>query len=378
MSTLGSMKSRPTASLSMEAGSWDESEQDEESHRSIKGVVSYGADYTVDGLVKRVRQKTFDIPPFQRKQVWSRTQKSRFIESLLLDLPVPGIFVASLPVPGVSLNNRSKYFVIDGQQRLLALQTFCDITMEKRERFRLCGVEKRWKNKYFEDLTIDDQQRLDDAIIHTTIIKQEKSKSTPTNNDAILEIFHRLNTGGNFLSPQEIRVALAFDLAMSKLLEEANEDSTWRGIYGNPNKRMKDRELILRFWALYLQHESYKEPMRVFLNDFYKDASEFEEEKRRNLVKIFSNAIEIIYNGVGEKVFRPDKVINAAVFDSVMVGIAKRLALGEIFNIGEIKSAYEDLLNNKKYQDAYMSRTSRTEKVHTRIRAAIEAFKDIS
>lgn len=379
MGNLDAMEAKSAASRDGDSGDAGETEE-EESHLPIKGVVSYGADYTVDGLVKRVRERTFDIPPFQRKEVWNRTQKSRFIESLLLNLPVPGIFVASLPVPGVSLNretNQSKYFVIDGQQRLLALQTFCDTTIEKRGRFRLCGVEKCWKNKYFEDLTSDEQWRLNDAIIHTTMIKQEMSEQMSDNNHAILEIFHRLNTGGNFLSPQEIRVSLSPELAMSNLLEEANEDSTWREIYGHPNKRMKDRELILRFWALYLNHESYKEPMRGFLNGFYKDASKFKEENLREFINIFSNAIKTIRNGVGKEAFRPDKFINAAVFDSVMVGIAKRLSSGEIRNVGEIKTAYEALLNDEKYQDAYMNRTSRTEKVRTRISAAIKAFRDI-
>lgn len=361
----------------------DETEE-EESHRPIEGIFSYGADYTVDGLVKRVRDRSYDIPRFQRKDIWSSVQKSRFIESLLLNLPVPGIFVAEDPGIFISKENLDKeggeqfrYIVIDGQQRLLALRQFCDTEIEKGKRLRLIGVQAPWEKKYFEDLSIDDRRQLDNSIIHTTIIKQVE----PKNGDAILEVFHRLNTGGNLLSPQEIRVAVSFNHEMSEFLESINENEDWRYIYGNQNKRMKDQELILRFWALYEEYEEYRDPMRGFLDNFYKKASFLSAGKRREFVRTFSNvfssAIKTIRSELDRKAFRPERTINAAVFDSIMVGIAKRLDFGEIKSRGEIEAAYDNLMRNEGYRNACLVGTSKIDKVKARITAAVGAFKNI-
>jgi len=380
MSNLDAMKAKSASSLE-ETPEVEDDAEEEESHRPIKGIFSYGADYTVDGLVKRVRDRSYDIPRFQRKDVWTFVQKSRFIESLLLDLPVPGIFVAEDPGIFISKEDlgregeKSRHIVIDGHQRLLALRQFCDTEMEKGKRLRLVGVQDPWNNKYFHDLPIDDRRRLEDSIIHTTIIKQRD----PGNSDAILEVFHRLNTGGNLLSAQEIRVAVSFSYEMSNLLEEITESKDWKRLYGKrPSKRMKDQELILRFWALYEDYEKYKDPMRGFLDGFYKKASSSVWAKKRGeFSKTFSNVIKTIRRELDRKAFRPERSINAAVFDSVMVGIAKRLDSGEIKSRGEVEIAYDNLMKGKKYRDACQEGTSKIVKVTTRISAAIDAFKGV-
>ena len=86
-------------------------------------ISSYGADYPVDGLVKRLKDGTIYVPPFQRSYVWSIRDASRFVESLLLGLPVPGVFLAKE-------EPTNKLLVIDGQQRLRSLQFFYDRLFE--------------------------------------------------------------------------------------------------------------------------------------------------------------------------------------------------------------------------------------------------------
>ena len=80
-------------------------------------ITSYGADYPVDSLVRRLKNKTIFVPPFQRRFVWNKFESSKFIESLLLGLPVPGIFLSKEP-------EMNKLLIVDGQQRLLSL-LFC-------------------------------------------------------------------------------------------------------------------------------------------------------------------------------------------------------------------------------------------------------------
>src|SRR6185312_4771584 len=122
--------------LGLEAGVEDESA--EEATSASFSITSYGADYPVDTLVKRMRDGAFFIPKFQRRFVWSQRHASRFIESLLMGLPVPGIFLYK------EANNR--HMVVDGQQRLRTLQYFHSGLFHNERAFRLIGVRNQWLN----------------------------------------------------------------------------------------------------------------------------------------------------------------------------------------------------------------------------------------
>lgn len=134
-------------------------------------ISSYGADYDVEGLVKRLNRKDILIPPFQRNYVWSINDASRFVESLLLGLPVPAVFLAK--------EESQKLLVIDGQQRLRSLQFFYNGFFnpredEKRQQvFRLAKVQKRFEGKTYQDLDEQDRIKLNDSLIHAIIVKQE-------------------------------------------------------------------------------------------------------------------------------------------------------------------------------------------------------------
>ena len=129
-------------------------------------ITSYGADYPVDSLVKRISEGNIYIPPFQREYVWNYRQASRFIESLLLGLPVPGIFLARD-------QDTQKMLVIDGQQRLSSLQYFYSgIFAETGREFRLKYVQEQFAGLTYKSLPEEDRRRLDDSIIHATIVSK--------------------------------------------------------------------------------------------------------------------------------------------------------------------------------------------------------------
>ena len=107
-------------------------------------VTSYGADYPVDSIVKRLEKQAIYVPPFQRGYVWSLAKASRFIESLLLGLPVPGIFLSRDP-------DSSRMLIIDGQQRLKTLQYFYEGIFQGRE-FKLHNVEERYEGRTYRNL----------------------------------------------------------------------------------------------------------------------------------------------------------------------------------------------------------------------------------
>lgn len=333
----------------------------------IYSITSYGADYPVDALVKRLTKKDVFIPPFQREYVWNLKQASRFIESLLLGLPVPGVFLAKE-------TDSQKLLVIDGNQRLRTLEFFYNVDFkEKGKGFSLQGVQKQFEGQNYKTLSENDRIKLDDSIIHATIVKQEE----PSKDDSsIYHIFERLNAGGSLLRPQEIRACI-YHGKFNELLNELNENEQWRSIYGSSSIRLKDRELILRFFALFFNLNDYKKPIKSFLNLYMGSNRNLDLNSKEELTNLFDNTIDIVYRSIGGKAFRPVKAINVAVFDAVMVGIATRLSETEIEDLCAVKEKYENLLTKQEFIESYKTGTSDEKVVQSRIHLAIEAFKDV-
>ena len=380
-------------------------DQEDDVRTSNYAITSYGADYPVDGLVKRIRKGDIYIPEFQRGFVWDIKTASRFIESLLIGLPVPGIFL--------SKDQESKLIVIDGQQRLRTIQYFYDgkipihsdydleenTTDGKVFALKLDGndnsseeSENKFNNKTYSTLSDEERRRLDDAIIPATIIKQD----IPENDDSsIYQIFERLNTGGIKLTSQEIRACI-YHGEFNKLLIELNKNSQWQDIFNGkttsnfrPDPRMKDQELILRFLALHcasIDYDgdnektiTYQKPMKSFLNEFMKQNRQINNIKKEQIINIFNHSIETIHNSIGLRAFRPKKGLNAAVLDAVLVGISRRLERGLINQLDQVKLEYNNLLKNQSflYNSTETARTTETLIVKTRLKLAIDAFKNI-
>jgi len=335
-------------------------------------ITSFGADYDVDGLVRRMNSKVIFAPPFQRGYVWNIKEASRFIESLLLGLPVPGIFLARE-------SESNKFLIIDGQQRLKTLQFFFDGKFNPREGedkskvFKLEEVQKPFDGLTYENLDEKDRLRLENSIIHATIIKQDAPADGST---SIYHIFERLNTGGLKLTAQEVRTAASYG-ELILLLKKLNGDKKWRQIFGKPSLRLKDQELILRFLAFYLESDKYAKPVNEFLNSFVSRHRNPPQKFIDHATAEFTSVIAMSLTAFGEKAFRPVGSLNAAVFDSVTVGIAKRLDKGKIRKPEKLAAAYEQLLANDAYKNATTSATSDEANVTTRLDAAIKAFANI-
>lgn len=340
-------------------------------------ITSYGADYPVDGLVKRLDQLDVVIPSFdpryeegddeiqgfQRRFVWSRPQMDKFIESLLLGLPVPGIFLVR--------EKSNRLLVLDGQQRLKTLQAFYRGVHDGHE-YQLKHVQDTFRGQRYQDLDDEDRRRLDDSIIHATVLRQD----FPTGSqDAVYSIFERLNTGGSPLQPQEIRVAL-YNGPFLRYISEVNEDPNWRDLYGPRSDRFKDQELILRVFALYETSGGYSRPLKGFLNHYLEANRERDAETSRELVDLFSGATALIIESIGSRAFRPVRPINAAVLDSIMVGVMRRLAQPGSGTVDSKKMvrAYNRLLAREDYQVATTSSTAAEDSVSERLRLATSAF----
>lgn len=340
-------------------------------------ISTYGIDYDIEGLIKRLDRQDIIIPDFQRTYIWDITKASKFIESLLLGLPIPNIFLMR--------NSENQLMVIDGQQRLKTLQFFHKGIFPqngKDKEFKLVKVQERFEGKKYDELDRPDQRKFNDSTIHAVIIKQD----LPTDGDtSMYYIFDRLNTTAVRLSAQEIRSAIDHGPFID-LIKELNEYESWRNIYGEKNKRLKDHEMILRFLAFYSSYEGsydeYKASTKNFLNNFSQKVARKPSTDELNKYRgVFHRTMDVIWQSLGDEAFRRNntKRINAAVLDSVSVAIAQRLSKGSLQDesYGNIREAYHQLLADKDYKVAIDSRTSSENSVQTRMQKAINAFASV-
>lgn len=306
--------------------------EDQEIEVIVYKIANYPADFTLQGLYDKWVSDEIVIPSFQRRFVWTLSQSSKLIESFLLGLPVPSIFL-------YKEKESQKLLVIDGQQRLKTVfGYFKNLFPDTKKTFYLKNINKKWGGKSFSDLDEADKRRLKDSVLRAVIVEQ----LDPKDNTSIFHIFKRLNTGGTVLKPQEIRNCI-FQGKFNDLLIKLNKEEEWRKIIGLSkfDRRMRDTELILRFLALHYEYKKYKKPMKDFLSKFM-DKYRNDSDKVKEFGELFEKTISIIHQELGPNIFRIKRGLSTTILDSVMVAFS--LNLGEIPR--DIESRYKQLLNN--------------------------------
>ncbi|MBN9792522.1 hypothetical protein DMP17_28600 [Pseudonocardia sp. TMWB2A] len=280
-------------------------------------------DFDVSGLVRRLDSNSMFIPRlgivddrvgmagFQRGFVWSKAQMDRFIESLLLGYPVPGIFL-------IKQSEDNRLLVLDGQQRLLTLSKFSEGVHRNRP-FVLTNVADEFKGLTYKTLPEALKFKLDDSYMQATIVSADGSAAV---DNAIFQIFERLNSGGTQLTPHEIRVALAAG-PLIEYLEELNSDVSWRALYGPRSARIRDQELVLRALALYIDAARYSRPLKIFLNSFASKNRQPDEAIRGAGTLFRASCKALIDDGIGQAALRRPDVsqVNAAQAEAVIVGL---------------------------------------------------------
>jgi hypothetical protein len=337
----------------------------------------FGTDFDVHGLVRRLGQADIVIPSFdpagapegdlegfQRGFVWRKYQMDRFVESLLLGYPVPGIFLVQQP--------DKKLLVLDGQQRLKTLQAFYG--KNGMPGFVLDDVADVFIGLRYDTLESEQRRMLDNTFIHGTIVKYDASLK---GDDAVYQVFERLNTGGANLTPHEIRVAL-YNGELVRLLRDLNADENWRKLYGPPSTRLKDHELILRFAAFLLSKTKYRRPLKRFLNEFVRIHRNCEGIDVPGFSKCFRTVCATILAGIGRRAFRTTGQLNAALVDSVMIGVARRLEAGKLSNIDGLGGAFNTLIANEDFLSAIGRATADEDRVTRRLTMATAAFANIA
>lgn len=337
----------------------EETEEPEEKEADVIAyeITSYPADITLQGYVDKWKKEQLIIPEFQREYIWDQVKASKLIESFLLGLPVPNVFL-------YQDKKTKKQSIIDGQQRVLSIIKFFtgDTKFKK-----LKNVLPKWQGKTYETLEEADRNQLDDSILRATVVQQ----LDPDDNTSIYKIFERLNTSSVALNPMEIRKCV-YSGDYFKLLEELNTLEEWRLILGQPkpDKHLKDIELILRCLALRENWQAYKKPMKSFLNDYMAKAKNFDAEKLSTIKKEFENTCKKLHSEVGEKPFHLHERLNYAAMDSIFFAVSKNL------NSTEVKQSYQKLTANPEYQACVRQNTSDVDELKKRFELAFSVFSN--
>jgi len=342
----------------------DESENETIDFRYV--ITSYGADYPIDSLMKRIDDGVIFVPPFQRQFVWNVDEASKFVESLILGLPVPGIFLSKE-------KETNKLLIVDGQQRLLTLYQFYEGYFNKLP-FKLQNVQEDLVGKTYRTLKPSDRIRLDDSILHATIVRQDE----PDDNDSsVYQIFERLNSGGRALKPQEIRACIYYG-EFNELLNALVKHQTWRQIFGkNADNRLKEQELILRFFSLLLYRDQYEKPLKGFLNMVMSRNRDCNEHSVEKLSEIFKKTFDFIVKSLHPRPFRIKRNLNLGAYDAISTGIAERLMKSDVKDHVAFQKAYTNLVEDDEFIQVVQGGTSDEKNIRVRLDMAINAFATI-
>lgn len=317
----------------------DAPEQEEEPQLEYE-IMNYPADITLAGYESHWDSDELIVPDFQRKYVWDRIKASKLVESFLIGLPVPGTFL-------YKQKSKKGFLIIDGQQRITSVVRYIKGTFDEKV-FRLKNVNPRYEGKSFSELDEDDQFKLKGSVLRATIIQQ----INPLDDSSIYQIFERLNTGGVNLNPMEVRQCVSYG-PFVQILKNMNKDENWRKIIGRPNpeKRLRDVELILRCLALSERGDSYEKPMKGFLNR-YMEQYRNTEDQYKQMSENFSRTTAYIVNQLGEKPFHLRGRLNYGALDSIMSA-----ALADIAPT-DLEDRFQNLLKDEDYQSSITYNTS--------------------
>jgi hypothetical protein len=337
-------------------------------------ISSWGADLSFRELIQRYEDNELVKPELQRKYVWDKTEASRFIDSLLLGLPVPSIFLAK--------TSEEKLLIIDGYQRIMTVYDYVrGIFGGDSKVFKLSRSEKiniKWRGKAFAELTDTEQRKIRNTTIHAIIFLQQHPAGEDT---SLFQVFERINTSGTTLMPQEIRNCV-YQGNFNQLLFELNKLPNWRTLFGSnvEEQRMRDIEFILRFFALnspeFNAITQDNISLKKFLNQFMGNHSNLND----NEVEIFRNrfirSIDFIYANIGENAFNnisstiPGKFspnFSPTIFDSITIATDQLIEAKFDFQVQNIQNNRNELLHDEDYKFSITKETMRKEAIQKRI-----------
>ena len=335
-------------------------------------------DFNISTLFSLMDNGVIKLPAFQRNYIWDIKEASKLIESIILGLPIPQVFLYE--------KGKDNFLIIDGQQRLLSIYFFIRERFPNKDgrkalRDYMTGAETIDKaflsdDKYFSGFSLKlpspiatEKNKFDKLkfetlgdfkhsfeylrTIRSVVIKQNE----PDSDSSMYEIFNRLNVGGQKLKPQEIRMSLYYS-KFYEMLFKINNDKRWRLLLGQDSADLnfKDIEILIRAFAMLFAHEDYQATMTKFLNKFSKRSSGFEASLLDYLEKLFKSFLDSTSELSSNDLYSATKKFNISLFESVFVATCLPFFKNKEFVVGKIsKDSLSTLKKDSAFYDASQS-----------------------
>lgn len=354
--------------------------------RGERRVYSEKSDPTIHGLYRSYQRGQLALQPeFQRGYVWDDAKASRLIESVLLDVPIPNFYLAE--------EQDASKSVIDGQQRLTSFfRAFQPVPLsdgKEAPKLRLRGLRvlTDLNDQAFEEWGGTFQEKFENSGMRVVTILKE------SNPDVKYEIFERLNTRSMGLNDQELRNCV-YRGAYNALLHDLSDDGGYQSVLGwkQRDKRMRDVELILRFFAFQrATYLNYRSPMKAFLNREMEDHRELGQKEMMELRTKFKDAVALtktVFGGTAFRRFVPgsdknpnggwERPLNKALFDVVMFGFTQYSKHQMMPHCDAIREELIWLMSNdQEFVAALMISTNGVPRVRARFEKWLASLREI-
>ncbi len=347
-------------------------EEDDSDEIPPSDIIAYNESRSCADLYRMYKEGILNIQPeFQREIVWKDPAQTRFIDSLIKQLPIPSMCF--------SMDYKTqRWQVIDGLQRMASIIKFL-------------GVDPLWKLSELEDIEPDLSgktvreflpvesplhvyyQRVENLTLPITVLRCDYSKKNHT--QYLFTIFHRLNTGAMRLNNQEIRNCI-YSGSFNNLLKELNKKQDWmrlNRIKEEAGYRFTKQELILRFFAFHEKYEHYNGRLAKFLNDYMDDNKQISESKASIKRELFYHTVEIVFQKIYDS--KPPTKTTISIIEATLVGIGRNIRTVKSLTKQQLQEKYRKMLSNEEFSEQRLSEgLAGKQRVIGRMSAAIKAF----
>lgn len=339
--------------------------------QQMRQIVTQKLDLPVSALPAMLKEQIRLNPEFQRRDRWDEARQSRLIESLVMNVPIPPVFLGE--------DEYGHYVVLDGRQRLTAVKRFLDNVLTLRD----LDVWKELNGKTYQDMIKRGEDKyLIRRFIPAVVILKESSALVK------YDVFDRLNTGGVHANQMEIRNAV-YRGEFTNLLHKLSRVPTFCKLWSIPEddvdaekndlyRQMQDLELVLRFFAL-SEHESMNARFRDYLSVFmeernkkYKTHPDLEQSDHDRFVRATENCWRIF----GATAFvRPTGRRSVPLADAVMIALAD-VPPADVTEAkaAAVRTAMTQLFENENFTKSFGTGTNGRGAISTRITMTREAF----
>lgn len=334
-------------------------------------IVAYNELRSCADLFRMHQQGILEIQPeFQRDIVWKGPDQTRFIDSLIKQLPIPSMCFA--------LDHKAqKWIVIDGLQRISTIVRFLEGGDWKLS--QLDDIEPEISGKSVAAIKTSTTAlhqfytRVENLSVPITVLRCDFKKKHHM--EYLFTIFHRLNTGGMKLNNQEIRNCI-YGGSFNCLLKELDQNSTWRRINkmrAGQSYRFAKQEVILRFFAFIDKRSKYEGHLAKFLNDYMHEHQHEDDSWISVKRELFTDAVNIAgYAMLSGKVVPK---LSLTVLESLLVGIGANLPEIKNFSESQLQEKYKSLLAHQEFSESALREgLSKKPRVIARLNTAIDMF----